>query len=191
MKIETDRKVLKSIQDKVPRLDNPTRDNPSQVLNRSSHNRKSSTNIQKNAAKPISWYEQWRFLNSWKENEASEDFINKLCDEIFNWAQQDDSLTINQFICKYDVSDDAMQLWKKKWPQFAAVYKRVKRILAARREVGMLKFELHYQAGAYNQWHYCDMWKESGERQAKLRTPEQITPGDITVVMNEFPKEDK
>ena len=210
MKIETSPEALNLARTKSSRTDqNETRDNPSQVLERNGHPRKNSTKEPKRVTYRESWVDEYLFLNSWNEHDASEAFIDKLahdliafalgdpkindrCQEIIGELREGDKpITLNDFMVVKGMWPESLRRWCAKYPKLDTACKQAKVILAARRENGISHNKLSYNPIAKTQHFYCEIWADSDERQAKLKIPEQATAGNITVLMNEFPKEIK
>ncbi|MGD0331176.1 MAG: hypothetical protein ABSB40_12175 [Nitrososphaeria archaeon] len=118
-------------------------------------------------------YATFKNLCSWRENEMSGAFLEKMCQDLIAWADLPSSLKITQFMREYGIPEKTFYRTVHSNADFKEAYWYALTAIGDKREIGALKRE--YDAGTVDKTisHYCSVNAAAEERRAKLKREEQ------------------
>lgn len=96
---------------------------------------------------------------------VTESMVQDMAIEIINWAEEEDSIILNDFYNPRGYTADKLQRWANKYPVFGAAYKYAKDMIGARREKRRI-LETHC---SFTLSEYSSIWKEKEERLHKRK----------------------
>ena len=127
--------------------------------------------------------DSWRYeLDYWNRHVLLESDYNKLADKLLKTAVLDETIFSMEVLCsKINALPRSLRRFTPKSKVLDQAYQLALQILGARRQARAEK-ENFYAVFSKTQHLYSDYWKESEERQAKLRTLQEnqsITKEDL------------
>jgi hypothetical protein len=120
----------------------------------------------KRKAKPKedTWYNLYKRLDSWRELDPSETFLELLSVELMKWADNEESIRIVDFCHSRGIPRLTLFKWSKKYPKLGVAYRYALDALASHREDGVLKKGWNPATVHFTMGHYDEVWREEQDR---------------------------
>jgi len=132
-------------------------------------------------------YEDYLDMFSFKRKPVPLAFLLEIAQKVIKWAQEEESLKMDQFLIKYGIEQSDMDRWRDRCPELKDAWKFAKMIIGTRRELGALTGKLDRSIVAFTMPVYCREWKEQAEWRAKLKQTETESTGPQFVVLEKYP----
>lgn len=146
----------------------------------------SNTIVQEEPIK-VTWFD-YRDIYTGAMKSMNENGINRLCDEVTDWARNDvDAFKLSQFYLHKGISRKVWLDWCHRWPRLQEATESAKELIGNRREIGAIKHELNYGPIGYTMPIYDADWKDETTRRAALKDVNSEAKSSITVTMNAIP----
>ena len=129
---------------------------------------------------------QYYNVKTMKYHPTTVKFVAYECVALQEWADQEDSLILEDFIDSRGYNPDTFYDWCKKFENLEEAHQYAMRRLASRREKGALtrKFDGNFVARMMG--HYSKSWRQEQILAAKLRE-DTSKQNDIKIVIEEMP----
>lgn len=135
----------------------------------------------------VTWFD-YRDIYTGAIKSMNENGINRLCDEVTDWARNDvDAFKLSQFYLHKGISRKVWLDWCNKWPRLEEATESAKELIGNRREIGAIKHELNYGPIGYTMPIYDPDWKVETERRASLKEGSSESKSTVLVTMNPIP----
>lgn len=135
----------------------------------------------------VTWFD-YRDIYTGAIKSMNENGINRLCDEVTDWARNDvDAFKLSQFYLHKGISRKVWLDWCNKWPRLQEATESAKELIGNRREIGAIKHELNYGPIGYTMPIYDADWKEETTRRAALKDVNSEAKSSISVTMYPIP----
>lgn len=103
---------------------------------------------------------------------GKDDWRQRFVNDMYEWAQKDDSLEIQQFTMKMCMRRQTLYEWANQYPEIKEALCEVRLILASRRRIGALKKDFDKEV-VFKDLHKLDPeWLEINKYHADLKTQE-------------------
>lgn len=144
----------------------------------------------KKPAKNRVWDEEYFDIFTFKVKPVSDIYMEKLAEKMREWAQQDDSLRLEDFYDLSGISPDNFERWYKRSLPLKTIHDYTIRRLASRREIGALKNELNVSMVCKTLGHYCKIYDSEEEKRIKRHEKER-SKEEVLWVMEKAKSSDK
>lgn len=146
----------------------------------------SNTIVQEEPIK-VTWFD-YRDIYTGAMKSMNENGINRLCDEVTDWARNDvDAFKLSQFYLHKGISRKVWLDWCNRWPRLQEATESAKELIGNRREIGAIKHELNYGPIGYTMPIYDADWKDETTRRAALKDVNSEAKSSISVTMYPIP----
>lgn len=137
---------------------------------------------QKDASGEFVYYGEYYSVHSRQYHATTRRFIEIESQRLVDWANQDDSLIIQDFYNKGGYSTGQFYDWCEKFPEFKQAHEYAMSMLGSRRELGAMtrKYDagtIHRTLGAYSK-----IWRDQTRELAKLK---EDNAGETKVIIIE------
>lgn len=135
----------------------------------------------------VVYFGEYYSVHTRQYHPCTQRFIERETERLINFANQDDSITIQRFWLSGGYNRKQFYEWIKKFPHFAEAHEYAMTLIGARREEGAIyrKFEpstIQRTLGRYNH-----IWKEETHELAKLK--DDVAQNETKVIVIErFPE---
>lgn len=135
-----------------------------------------------------SWKDKYMFMNAWRTNKVSKDFIELLCGEMLEYFAASDAISITKFLCEKGINWEVFLRWVDDFPDLASVYKQVKARVGARREEMAIfrKYNCNPSTIERTLHKYDPVWKEAHEEDRM----DKLEASNYQVIMSPLEAED-
>lgn len=108
---------------------------------------------------------------AWRTYNPSEKFVDALAQDLYDWAQLEESLDFLDFYHKVGIPRSTCQDWVKRYHNLKAVHEEVKEIIGARRQRLAIfkKYETNPNVLMMTLRKYHPDWQEAFEEEAALK----------------------
>ncbi len=135
----------------------------------------------------VTWFD-YRDIYTGAIKSMNENGINRLCDEVTDWARNDvDAFKLSQFYLHKGISRKVWLDWCNRWPRLQEATESAKELIGNRREIGAIKHELNYGPIGYTMPIYDADWKDETTRRAALKDVNSEAKSSISVTMYPIP----
>lgn len=129
------------------------------------------SSIDSKSAKVVDFYPDLFFM---KQMPVSEAFIDRLAQEMIEFAEKKDTIRPSQFWLSKRMNSTYITRWKEKWPQLQMAYDFLVASCAMRRDVGAATRKLDGSYIKDTQVLYDKEWRDQIEWRSKLNVKEDI-----------------
>jgi hypothetical protein len=114
---------------------------------------------------------RFKNMNSWKENELNEMFIEKFCNKLMLFADKEDSEFLEDFIYDEGVSERTFYFWCQKYPEIQNAHEYTMWRLGKKRQKKLEAYDPSKIAVTMSS--YSKRWAACEERLSKLKAVQQ------------------
>lgn len=138
-----------------------------------------------------STYEAFREVSAWREIPLQPAQIDRLEKAIFDWCDEEESVSFDEFLDERGIGDEIWLEWRDKHPQIQRAYEYAMRHIGVKREKGMAIRKYDVNAYRLNQHHFSKTWRltrdEDYQRKAALTQAAAAVPTVIKVIQEAIP----
>lgn len=147
----------------------------------------------KKTPKKLTWFETYKFMNSWNLRKVSDTFLDKLCEEMMNHFENRNNICVIRFLSDKGIVYQSFLNWTERHSNLKEVYTLVKQRIGSKREELAVRREencdpktLHYTLRHYNPY-----WKSCFEEESslKLKAAEKGSSETKVVIIKDFDEE--
>ena len=154
---------------------------------------KKNTTTKKKTTKKPTWYEKWKFVNTWQRKKPTEVFIERLIEEMFTHFENPKHISVTKFLSERGIIFDVFNDWTHKYENLKEAYTIIMQHIGSYREELAMRKEhnCNPQTLHYTMRHYSPMWRKSftEESDLKLKAAEKGSNDTKVVVIEKFPDE--
>jgi len=134
-------------------------------------------------------------LLTWREYNPGEKFALEVAQNLYEWAQEEDSLDLLDFYHSFGIPRVTWLDWRKKYPKAAYIHQQVKEIIGARRQrLAMYKKNGVNEAVVTKTLHlFHPDWEEAYNQEKEFKRELKLAANDEeknpvqVVVVKDFP----
>ena len=136
----------------------------------------------------------YRF-STWRDSVFKQDELETMGDDLINYViKNKQCLTVNEFRIKINMSRRSWDTYYKNYPAFKERVDEANSILGMQREKLMAFHKADRHVIGKTQWKFCSLWKESEEREIKIKKEledDDVTEKVLQTVLRNLVKEKK
>jgi hypothetical protein len=135
---------------------------------------------------PIKVVDYYRDIRTWKMREATNSYLENLCDALLKWAARKDALHLTEFCSEVGISRGSFNMLSQRHENVREAKEEAQRMIAARREVGAVTSRLNASAVKDYQALHCEEFKAYQAWKAAL-TKEEEKKEEKVVIIERYP----
>lgn len=117
--------------------------------------------------------------------------MNRLEKAIFDWCDEEESVSFDEFLDERGIGDDVWLEWRDKHPCIQRAYEYAARHIGIKREQGMASRKYDINAYKINQHHFSKTWRitrdEDYQRKVAITQTAASVPTVIKVISEPIP----
>lgn len=135
-------------------------------------------------------WEAYYDIFSWNLKQVDEVILQRVAQDLKNWADQDESLRIDDFIDSRGLCLDSYYKWQERCEELKVAHKYALRRIGSRREKGALTRKYDANSIFRTLAYYDPIYREERRIAAALKD-ENASQEPKIVIMHEYKKEEK
>lgn len=141
----------------------------------------------KESVKVVDFY---RDIRTWKMKEATNSYLDNVCEAMLQWAARKDSLHLTDFCLEIGISRGSLNMISSRNEKVKEAKEEAQRIIAARRETGAVTNKLNASAVKDYQALHCEEYKAYQAWKASIANKEESNNEQKIVVIERYPEKE-